>query len=114
MESGIHAMTFLIFLPRPAGARIVAPNFRSCANRLWRFRLSCAGLKPHLFFLALLLAFHFTRERRKRCSAVVVNARSRAGSGGKRTRGRRRRRRRRSLRRRVALHLYLHVVKIAH
>src|SRR5438309_4409045 len=104
-------MTLLIFLPRSARTRIVAPDFRSCANRLRRFGLSCAGMKPHLFFLALLLAFHFTRERRKRCSAVIVHARSRTGSGGQWTRSRGRRR---CLRRRVALHLYLHVVKIAH
>src|SRR6266404_6135492 len=61
-QSSVQTMALLVFFPRAARTRIVAANFCSGANRLWRFSLISTRLKPHLFFLALLLAFHFARK----------------------------------------------------
>src|SRR5260370_40047009 len=57
-----RAVAFLIFLPRPARTRIVAPNFRARTNGLRRFGLCRPGLILQIFLLALLAAFDFARH----------------------------------------------------
>ena len=118
-------MALLVFFPRAAWTRIVAPNFRSRAHRLWCFRLRRSCLVCHLFFLALLFALHLARKRGKRGSCRFFNSRSRTGRGGKGTwcpwpRRHRLPRTSATLRRsaawsrRVSFHLHLHVVLIPH
>src|SRR5260370_14504120 len=57
-----RAVAFLIFLPRSARTRIVAPNFRARANGLRRFSLCRPGLILQIFLLTLLAAFDFARH----------------------------------------------------
>src|SRR6266404_1532693 len=120
---GVQAVTLLVFFPGAARTRIVAPNFCSGANWLWRFGLIGTRLKSHFFFLALLLAFPFTRKCWKLRRRFVCDPCGGASCGGKRTRRPRTSRywlprttatlRRRTTRpRRVAFHLYLHIVEI--
>src|SRR5260370_8505850 len=54
-----RAVALLVFFPRSTRTRIVAPHFRSCANRFRRFRLRWPGLILQIFLLALLAAFDF-------------------------------------------------------
>src|SRR5260370_4427571 len=60
-----RAVAFLIFLPRSARTRIVAPNFRARANGLRRFSLCRPGLILQIFLLTLLAAFDFARHGRQ-------------------------------------------------
>src|SRR5260370_5531332 len=55
-------VAFLVFFPRPARTRIVAPHFSPRANGLRRFRLRRPRLILQIFLLALLPSFNFARH----------------------------------------------------
>src|SRR5258708_5631910 len=56
------AVALLVFLARPARARIVAAYFRANLHRFWRFGLRGPGLILQIFLLTLLAALDFTRH----------------------------------------------------
>src|SRR4029077_16771675 len=116
-------VALLVFFPGAAWTRIVAADFCPGANWFGRFGLGGAGLILHLFFLALLLAFHFARESGKLRRRFICDASGGAGRGGEgpgRPRTSRYRlprttttfRRCTARSRLISFHLHLHVIEI--
>src|SRR5260370_14990678 len=77
-----RAVAFLIFLPRPARTRIVAPNLCARANGLRRFGLCRPGLILQIFLLALLAAFDFAGHGRQLLRLARTCRGACAGCGG--------------------------------